>query len=76
MEGGGTRSRYEALPQSFVCHVKLIESDQICNFLNKMVDEIDLDSISPAANGTLVTFKSAHPTDFDPMRRKMRVIHA
>ncbi|KAL2266313.1 hypothetical protein VTJ83DRAFT_5665 [Remersonia thermophila] len=43
----------------------------ICNFLNRMVNEIDLDSISPPANGQAP--KSSQASGFDPMRRRMRI---
>jgi predicted alpha/beta-fold hydrolase len=44
----------------------------ICNFLNSMVSEIDLDSTKPMVNG-----KEAHTelkTHFDPVRRKLQIL--
>ncbi|OTA78233.1 hypothetical protein M434DRAFT_402260 [Hypoxylon sp. CO27-5] len=45
----------------------------VCNFLNHMAFEVDLDSISNEVNGIQTSGNSAHGTNFDPMRRKMHV---
>ncbi len=46
---------------------------QICNFLNHMVNEINLDAIIPNANGHAL--KTQFVTDFDPVRRKLQVLN-
>lgn len=46
--------------------------DQICNFLNRMATEIDLDAITPNADGAAL--KTQFVTEFDPVRRKLRVL--
>jgi predicted alpha/beta-fold hydrolase len=45
----------------------------ICDFLNHMVTEIDLDAIKPDANGAQV--ETQFVTEFDPVRRKLQVIN-
>ncbi|KAK4127932.1 AB-hydrolase YheT [Parathielavia appendiculata] len=44
----------------------------ICDFLKQMTTEIDLDSITPNANGAGRKYQFV--TNFDPMRRKLQVI--
>ncbi|AEO62550.1 uncharacterized protein THITE_2106857 [Thermothielavioides terrestris NRRL 8126] len=44
----------------------------ICNFLNHMATEINLDALSPTPNGKAP--ESQFATDFDPMRRKLRIL--
>ncbi|SPQ21951.1 89b5dc8d-18be-4aca-8569-8b15292d1f69 [Thermothielavioides terrestris] len=46
--------------------------DPICSFLNYMATEINLDAISPSPNGKAP--ESQFATDFDPMRRKLRIL--
>ncbi|KAL2197323.1 Alpha/Beta hydrolase protein [Corynascus similis CBS 632.67] len=43
----------------------------ICNFLNRMVTEINLDAITPDANGTKL--ETQFVTEFDPVRRKLQI---
>ncbi|OTB05851.1 hypothetical protein M426DRAFT_319536 [Hypoxylon sp. CI-4A] len=45
----------------------------ICNFLNRMAFEVDLDSINYEINNQRTSGNSTHGTNFDPMRRKMHV---
>lgn len=52
----------------------LLTQSQICNFLNTMVGEINLDAIKPD-----LVQKSTTPeakAHFDPVRRKLQVIDA
>ncbi|KAK3902604.1 Alpha/Beta hydrolase protein [Staphylotrichum tortipilum] len=44
----------------------------ICNFLNTMATEINLDAIKPTANGS--PHKTQFVTEFDPVRRKLKVL--
>ncbi|KAL2160572.1 hypothetical protein VTH06DRAFT_1260 [Thermothelomyces fergusii] len=45
----------------------------ICNFLNRMVTEINLDAITPDANGTKLDTQFV--TEFNPMRRKLQILN-
>ncbi|KAI1377422.1 AB-hydrolase YheT [Hypoxylon crocopeplum] len=45
----------------------------VCNFLNHMAFEVDLDSINYEANGKRTSGNPEFGTNFDPMRRKMLV---
>ncbi|KAI0379904.1 AB-hydrolase YheT [Hypomontagnella monticulosa] len=45
----------------------------ICNFLNHMAFEVDLDSIDDKAKGTRISGNPKHGTNYDPIRRKMHV---
>ncbi|KAL2179213.1 Alpha/Beta hydrolase protein [Thermothelomyces heterothallicus CBS 202.75] len=45
----------------------------ICNFLNRMVTEINLDAITPDANGTKL--ETQFVTEFDPVRRKLQILN-
>ncbi|KAI1776055.1 AB-hydrolase YheT [Hypoxylon cercidicola] len=45
----------------------------VCNFLNRMAFEVDLDSINHEANGKRTSGNPKHGTNFDPIRRKMHV---
>ncbi|KAL2136798.1 hypothetical protein VTI74DRAFT_1450 [Chaetomium olivicolor] len=45
----------------------------ICNFLRTMATNIDLDAITLNANGQAM--KTQFVTEFDPMRRKLQVLH-
>ena len=65
----GTLGRYVFPLLSAVSRANLC---QICNFLRHMATEIDLDAITPNANGEAV--KTQFVTDFDPVRRKLQVI--
>jgi hypothetical protein len=44
----------------------------ICNFLNRMVNEINLDAITPNVNGK--PSESQFACKFDPMRRKLDIV--
>lgn len=70
--GGG---RWHARPVGISLAVDFhaqANSRQICNFLGHMATEIDLDSITPNANGEAL--KTQFVTEFDPVRRKLQVI--
>ena len=45
---------------------------QICNFLNTMANEINLDAITPTANEK--PHRTQFVTEFDPVRRKLKVL--
>ncbi|KAI1214889.1 AB-hydrolase YheT [Annulohypoxylon truncatum] len=45
----------------------------VCNFLNHMAFEIDLNSINSEANGKRTSGNPMYGTNFDPIRRKMYV---
>jgi len=44
----------------------------ICNFLNRMATEIDLDAVTPNANGA--KNETQFVTEFNPVRRKLQII--
>ncbi|KAK4246298.1 Alpha/Beta hydrolase protein [Corynascus novoguineensis] len=46
----------------------------ICNFLNRMVTEINLSAITPDANRTKL--ETQFVTEFDPVRRKLQIRHS
>ncbi|KAI0167116.1 AB-hydrolase YheT [Hypoxylon sp. FL1284] len=45
----------------------------VCNFLNHMAFEVDLDSIDNEVDKKRILGNPKHGTDFDPIRRKMHV---
>ncbi|KAL2167640.1 hypothetical protein VTG60DRAFT_977 [Thermothelomyces hinnuleus] len=45
----------------------------ICNFLNRMVTEINLDAITPDVNGTKL--ETQFVTEFNPVRRKLQILN-
>ncbi len=49
---------------------------KICNFLQSLVSDIDLDSLKPASDGPAIECLKNGVTNFDPVRRKLEIIGA